>query len=108
MKNDYSTTKVMNNGKEVEAVNLTPTFEGQLAIVHLDVIKRLASMLPSVSFHDIRASILRRIERTPNLEDLIDLMESEMAFHTSVNLINTFEGAPSTADVQQDSGSIEL
>lgn len=78
------------NGKN--AINMSPESTQQLAIVNLSVIQRLAKLLPKANFNDIRAEVIfnmRKIDEDSetSLAQLIQLMEDEVAFHRSVNLI---------------------
>lgn len=77
------------NGTNTEVMNLVPTLEGELAIVNLSVIQRLARLLPSANFRDISLSMVLAIEKTESMKEYVALLEDELAFHTTVNLITT-------------------
>ena len=70
-----------------DAVVLVPENSGPLAVVDLGVLKRLTSLLPSVSFAKILQDLHDAIETKSNVKDLVELLEAEVAFHKSVNLI---------------------
>lgn len=72
------------------AVVLTPEFKGAKAIVDLDVIKRLAKMLPLEHFGNVRRDLVTQIEGSNNLPEMLDIIESELAFHKSVNMITEY------------------
>jgi len=78
------------NGTTNWVTNLVPSLEGELAIVNLSVIQRLANLLPKADYPTIRADMLYALEfRTHKLEDMITLFEEELAFHKTVNVITT-------------------
>jgi hypothetical protein len=74
-----------------EAVVLTPAFEGPKAIVDLNTIQRLARLLPEAHFRTIRRDLVSRLEGSDNLTDMLYIMEEELAFHKSVNIITTYK-----------------
>lgn len=76
---------------DLTAVNLCPSLDGKLAVVHLNVITRLAKLLPKVNFEDSKFHFCEALSRTSTLEDFVGMMSDEIAFHKTVNLINTFE-----------------
>lgn len=83
--------KTVTIGENKEAVLLVPEIEGQLAIVHLATIQRLASMLPRVSLEDIRRDMRDRIMGAQTLEEYVATLEGELAFHKSINLITEYK-----------------
>lgn len=80
----------LSNGEVVNIPMLVNTFDGDLAVVHLQTIKKLAALLPSVSFSTIKQNMKYEMDETQNLEEYISLLESEVAFHKSVNLITNY------------------
>lgn len=78
-------------GSDKPAVVLTPKFSGQLAVVDLGVIQRLASFLPEAHFGTIRRDLVAQIERADNLPAMLDIIEDELAFHKSINLITEYK-----------------
>lgn len=77
--------------EEQTAIAMVPALEGQMAIVYLDTIKRLASYLPKANWTEIRDSIISKFHDAIGLEALLEIMEEELKFHKSVNMINEFE-----------------
>lgn len=75
------------NGKQAQVALLTPESDRPLAVVDLSVLKRLAGLLPQAEFHQIKQETIDTIFATRNLEELVAVMEDEIAFHNSVNLI---------------------
>lgn len=61
-----------------------------LAIVHLSVLKRLATLLPTVTLANIIGRFHDKMYETNSLQEFVDLMKEEVAFHESVNLITTY------------------
>lgn len=97
---------VSNNGTDErsQAVLLTPKFTGKMAVVDLKTIKRLAALLPRASFNQIKNNMIDVIRDTENLEQFVSVLEEELAFHMSINLITEYEEptldtAPGGADV---------
>ena len=82
-------TIVLQDGREV--IDLTPSLEGNLAIVHLSVIKRLARVLPQANLQDLKARTYDLIETSQSIEAFFAVLEDEVAFHHTVNLIERFK-----------------
>jgi hypothetical protein len=76
---------IMINGQE--AALLVPEIKGQLAVVHLPTIKRLASLLPKASLTTIVEEMQVKIANASSLADYAQILEEELAFHQSINLI---------------------
>jgi len=89
--------EIVKLGDGQEAVVLVPKIEGELAIVHLPTLKRLASLLPNVDFRTIKANIIADLEGAHNLEEVISILENEISFHKSVNLIQSYKPEPAEA-----------
>ena len=85
------------NGAQV--MDLTPDYERPLALVDLDVLKRLAAMLPSVDFHSIKRAFIDKVRSEPDtIEEFTALLSEELAFHTTVNVIKEVS-APRSPEV---------
>ena len=76
------------NGKQV--IDFTPDNARELALVDLQVLRRLTDMLGTESFSNIRHSLRQNIMAADNLETLVQVTEDFAAFHRSVNLIRSF------------------
>ena len=76
------------NGKQV--IDFTPGDARAMALVDLEVLKRLTNMLDKVSFTDTRHSLREKIMGTNDLSNLVSVCEDFVAFHKSVNLIQEF------------------
>lgn len=76
-----------NTGITVEAVSFVPEVTGELAIVDLRVIKRLASYLPKAPFANIKHTLISKISETTEIEEMVEILEDEIAFRRSVDLI---------------------
>jgi hypothetical protein len=83
--------KITMNGVEQEVPSFMPELTGQLAIVHLSVLQRLAALLPNASFSTIKNRVSDDILMTRNIDELILLLENELAFQTSVNQIRLYK-----------------
>lgn len=89
--------KITMNGVELEVPSFVPELTGQLAIVHLSVLQRLAALLPNASLETIRKRICDDILMTKNISELIMVLENELAFQTSVNQIRLYSPNDVTA-----------
>jgi hypothetical protein len=78
------------------AVNLVPTLNhGRLAVVDLATIQRLAMLLPKANLEQIKVALVIPINRADNMEAFVSILEEELAFHKSVNMIVEYkEPAP--------------
>jgi len=86
---EYQT--IIRNGNEETIPAFVPQLEGDLAIVHLDVLQKLASMLPSASFYEIKKSLVNDIRDMTELEDIVNRCKEFVAFHETVNLITKYQ-----------------
>ncbi len=89
--------KITMNGVELEVPSFVPELTGQLAIVHLSVLQRLAALLPNASFSTIKNRVSDDILMTKNISELIMVLENELAFQTSVNQIKLYSPNDVTA-----------
>jgi len=89
--------KITMNGVELEVPSFVPELTGQLAIVHLSVLQRLAALLPNASFSTIKNRVSDDILMTKNIDELIMVLENELAFQTSVNQIRLYSPNDVTA-----------
>jgi len=89
--------KITMNGIELEVPSFVPELTGQLAIVHLSVLQRLAALLPNASFSTIKNRVSDDILMTKNIDELIMVLENELAFQTSVNQIRLYSPNDVTA-----------
>jgi hypothetical protein len=89
--------KITMNGVELEVPSFVPELTGQLAIVHLSVLQRLAALLPNASFSTIKNRVSDDILMTKNIDELIMVLENELAFQTSVNQIKLYSPNDVTA-----------
>lgn len=69
------------------AVDIT----NDLVVVHEDVLKRLVRYLPKSNLTNIKDDLITDIRRSSNLPELVDVLEKEMKFHRSVNLITSVD-----------------
>ena len=73
------------NGQQV--VDLTPNYERPLALVDMDVLHRLTTLLPKADLYEIKRSLKVKISAARSVEDVVLTCEEFTAFNTSVNLI---------------------
>ena len=74
------------NGAQV--MDLTPNHERPLAIVDLDVLKKLTSYLETADMYTIKRNIKDAIDNCDDMKAYVALLEGEVAFHKTVNLIS--------------------
>lgn len=77
------------NGEHQDVVNLAPGLEGELAIVYLETLQRLTKNLSTTNFRAVKSAMLDMIRECNTLEQMCAVMENELKFHKTVNLINT-------------------
>lgn len=75
------------NGKP--CLVLVPELVNELAVVDLNVIKRLASFLPKASVNQIKSDFKDRMDGCNSLEMYVEALRNELSFHETVNLITT-------------------
>jgi len=73
------------------AMNLCHADDSELAIVHLDVIKRLSKQLPKINFDMLRQELAEKIITCDTLPEMLAAMKDEIAFHETVNLISAID-----------------
>ena len=88
MKTEVKTLQI---NDETEAVILVPELSGELAIVYLETLQRITRRLNSVPFGTLKQDLINSISPCSNLEELVDVMEDEIKFHKSVNMINEYK-----------------
>ena len=71
-----------------QVMDLTPDYERPLALVDLDVLKRLTKLLPTASIYGITRSMISSLRGVHSIEEYVAMLSEELAFHTTVNLIN--------------------
>lgn len=74
--------------KGAQVMDLTPDYERPLALVDLDVLKRLTKLLPTASIYDIAQGMISNLRDVQSIEEYVAMLSEELAFHTTVNLIN--------------------
>mgnify|MGYP003638817953 FL=1 len=74
------------NGAQV--MDLTPDYDRALALVDLDVLKRLTKLLPTANIYDITQGMISNLRDVQSIEEYVAILSKELAFHTTVNLIN--------------------
>lgn len=96
MDNTKTTNKatITINGRDQEVISLIPDLSAgdQLAIVHLDVLKRLTALLPNASFSTIKQRVADDVMDTQNMHQLVSVLARELAFQETVNVISTITG----------------
>lgn len=85
-------TTIEVNGKR--AIVLVPELVEHLAIVDLNVIKRLAALLPQASLSSIKEEMKMRITAARTMEDYVAVLQDELSFHQSVNMIREYTPEP--------------
>jgi hypothetical protein len=73
------------NGAQV--ADLTPNHERALALVDLKVLGRLTSLLQTTDLYSVKRKIKGLINDAKTLEEYVAVIDEELAFQTTVNLI---------------------
>jgi len=76
------------NGAQV--LDLTPNHDRALALVDFEIVKRLSSYLPIGDLYDVKRDMINSIHQAETLEDYLKLLEEEVAFHRTINLLQSF------------------
>lgn len=80
------------NGKTQEVLSFIPELgNGKLAVVDIEVLKRITGYLPQIDFSAYKKEIMSSIVATESLEEVVEFMEREISFHKTVNLIQEVE-----------------
>lgn len=74
-----------------EAILFAPEKNRQLAIVDLDVLQKLTKILPIASLSTLKQEAINNIDTAKTLDEMICNMKEDIAFHETINLINTYE-----------------
>lgn len=100
--NQSAYEQVLSSANGENIVSFVPENSRAIAIVDLKVLKKLVKQLPSVPLTTIKNALANEILDTDTLNELMELLEDEIAFHKSVNDIQEFS-AP-----KDDNGSREV
>lgn len=90
----HATKPILVEVKGKQVVMLVPEIDGQLAIVHLSVIQRLANMLKKASVPVIIeqfCELLMAGREGAKLEEYVKALEDELAFHKTVNMLSEYK-----------------
>ena len=87
------------NGAQV--IDLTPNHDRPLALVDFETIKRLSHFLPHAKFQDIKRDTIFMIEHSETLEDYVRVLDAEVAFHKTVNLLQSYNLQPAEEKMQK-------
>jgi hypothetical protein len=87
-----TTTIQLPNGRT--AISFVPEDSKELAIVPLSVIQRLAKDLPNAPLSSHKHQLKEQILASSTLEDMVQICESFVDFHRTVNLIAEYKPAP--------------
>ena len=76
------------NGSMVnDFANSTVVGNREMAVVDFAVLKRLVDSLRDSDLHSIKRSIRYAIDNCTKMDELLSVMETEVQFHRTVNLI---------------------
>jgi hypothetical protein len=83
-------TKALEATDGNNVISSVPDKSRAIALVDLNVLRKLVSYLPTVPLDSIKAALKAEIDNQQDLERLTSLLEEEIAFHKSVNLIQEY------------------
>jgi hypothetical protein len=89
MKNTDITPRVNINGEEFVDFSYQEAKRDR-AIVDLKTLQRLISFLPSASYRAIKERLMGDIAATRSVQELVLILQEELAFQTTVNVISNF------------------
>lgn len=91
--NNTTRTVILPSGQEVlDLLNMQSN--GQGALVDLSVLSRLTKHLPTVPLAVVKAELVKNINTADTLEEVCLLLEGELAFHHTVNIIKVIDMEP--------------
>ena len=73
---------------------MTPDYDRPLAIVDMNVLKKLANLLPKANAKDIIDELKYTLDGVYKLETAVQVAEEFVAFHKTVNLISEYKMEP--------------
>ena len=73
------------NGEQV--ADLTPNHERPLALVDLEVLGKLTDLLKTTDLFSVKRAFRSLINDTNSIEEYVNVLDAEVAFHKTVNLI---------------------
>tara|TARA_R110002126_G_C10306063_1_gene487557 strand:+ start:203 stop:568 length:366 start_codon:yes stop_codon:yes gene_type:complete len=75
------------DGTKINAVIVEQDITRDLALVDYKTVKRLAKMLPSANFNQIKRDFIDELDECKDLKTYITVLSDELAFQTSVNML---------------------
>jgi hypothetical protein len=82
-------TVELDNGKT--AVSFVAESNRPLAVVDLGVLQKLAQLLAPANYEYIRMQLIAKLKDTHTITGYVEVLEEELAFQTSVNLITVYK-----------------
>lgn len=76
--------------KGQEVINFLPENQTKAALVSLNVLQKLASLLPTANLYKIKRSFQASIDNVQTMEEYVEKLRNELEFHESVNLITLY------------------
>lgn len=87
-----------------EVLNLLPIAnkERVAALVDLSVLQRVIGSLDTVDLYTMKSRFMDKVQRIQTLPDYLDLLQEEIAFHNTINIIRTVEVKKFEASLEED------
>jgi hypothetical protein len=95
----YNPETIEINGKQ--AIVLVPELVNELAVVDLNVVKRLAALLPTANLRAIKEEFTEKLRSATTMEQYVAILRDELSFHETVNLITTIKLEKKSEEVEQ-------
>lgn len=89
--NTITTFQTINLPDGREAKLIVPELVKDLAIVDLNVVKRLAILCQAASYSQIRSEFKHQLDGCSNLAEYVEALRNELSFHETVNMIQTIK-----------------
>ncbi len=98
------------NGVQEKVLDFVPDIQKDRlkVIVDAQTFTRVATLLPSVSFYNIKDKLSDEVLKQKDLESLLELLEREILFHETMNLAKTYAGNNDTYNVVDKSTDLSV
>jgi len=93
MKKEVKFVDINEVARGAQVMDLTPDYERPLALVDLDVLKRLADLLPKGNLYEIVEKHITDVRDAQNIQEFAGILAEELAFHQTVNLIQEYRSS---------------
>lgn len=110
MKPEFVESTISINGVQEKVLDFVPAIlkDRLKVIVDAQTFARVATLLPSVSFYNIKDKLSDEVCKQRDLESLLELLKQEVLFHETMNLAKTYAGNNGTYDAVDKSTDLSV